>query len=95
MSLRFNVERGSVSFIGKSGGGKSNPIVDQLITRYQAGDITADNWVDITAEDLSEVYSGDAAKLTPSNVVYSFKKRTGVRMGYRRTAEGFWLFVKE
>ena len=94
MNLRFNVVKGDVAFVGKTGGGRSNPIVDALVKAHAEGEITNEVGVEITPDDLAEIYKGDPKKITPSNVVYSFAKRTGVRMGYRRTENGFWLFVK-
>lgn len=96
--LRFTVKE-KVSFAGRAGGGRHNPLVDELIEAHKAGKLSADNGVMITAKELVDVIGGKVEKVTPSNIVYSFSKREGVRMGYRRALNekgeaGFWLFVK-
>ena len=100
LTLRFGkISDQKVSFIGRGGSGKTNPIVEELVEAHRAGKLGGDNGLMITAQELAGALGVKVEKALPQNITYSFFKRTGIRMGYRRALNasgerGFWLFTK-
>ena len=94
-AFRFDMDyaKAKSSFKGKSGGGKSNPLVDELVANIKS--LQGGKVATISRKAVAEQYGVEESKATPNNIVYSFFKRTGSRMSYRQGDGVFYLYIRD
>ena len=79
-----------VSFVGRNGGGKSNPIIDELVS--YADKIKAGKAMTISKKTIAEFQGRAIGKETTSNISYRFKERTGIRLSVRHDNDNYYFF---